>query len=238
MRHGGQLLGVLRLQERPGLALTSVEEGLFTGLSRPRQGWCCDWSASVPSSLRLVHRVADEGTGAESVPPAADRGPGCRTAPPGARHPRACATAPGGARWSNLRLAETVAARAPERAARLLGEQAVATRVAIETLSELSRGIYPRVLADEARSPALRAAVATSAVPVTIIDEQIGRPAADRWRRLCTSAAMEAVQNAAKHSAASSVLIQVRRGPGLLAALRRGRRERLRPGSSEGRRSW
>ena len=33
VRHGGQLLGVLRLQERPGLALTSVEERLFAGLA-------------------------------------------------------------------------------------------------------------------------------------------------------------------------------------------------------------
>ncbi|MGH8971373.1 MAG: hypothetical protein ACRDV1_15645, partial [Actinomycetes bacterium] len=33
VRHGGQLLGVLRLQERPGVPLTSVEERLFTGLA-------------------------------------------------------------------------------------------------------------------------------------------------------------------------------------------------------------
>src|SRR3954469_6045289 len=33
VRHGGQLLGVLRLQERPGLPLTLVEERLFTGLA-------------------------------------------------------------------------------------------------------------------------------------------------------------------------------------------------------------
>ena len=31
--HGGQLLGVLRLQERPGLPLTAVEERLFAGLA-------------------------------------------------------------------------------------------------------------------------------------------------------------------------------------------------------------
>jgi hypothetical protein len=33
VRHGGQPLGVLRLQERPGLALTAVEERLFAGLA-------------------------------------------------------------------------------------------------------------------------------------------------------------------------------------------------------------
>ena len=31
--HGGEALGVLRLQERPGLQLTSIEERLFTGLA-------------------------------------------------------------------------------------------------------------------------------------------------------------------------------------------------------------
>ena len=33
VRHGAELLGVLRLQERPGLALTLVEERLFAGLA-------------------------------------------------------------------------------------------------------------------------------------------------------------------------------------------------------------
>ena len=33
VRHGGHLLGVLRLQERPGVALTAVEERLFAGLA-------------------------------------------------------------------------------------------------------------------------------------------------------------------------------------------------------------
>ena len=48
----------------------------------------------------------------------------------------------------NLRLAETVATRSPERAARVLADQADAAREAIETLSQLSRGIYPRLLAE------------------------------------------------------------------------------------------
>ena len=45
----------------------------------------------------------------------------------------------------NLRVAQTIAASSPERAARMLGEQAEAARVAIATLSSLSRGIYPRI---------------------------------------------------------------------------------------------
>ena len=108
----------------------------------------------------------------------------------------------------NLRLAETVTARAPERAARVLSDQANAARVAIETLSQLSRGIYPRLLADEGLVPALRAAVATSAVPVTVDTDGVGRLPTTVEAALYF-VAMEAVQNAAKHSGASRTRVRL-----------------------------
>jgi signal transduction histidine kinase len=108
----------------------------------------------------------------------------------------------------NLRLAETVSARSPERAARVLAEQADAARVAIETLSQLSRGIYPRLLADEGLVPALRAAVATSAVPVSVEADGLGRlPTAVEAALYFVT--MEAVQNAAKHSGAREAHVRL-----------------------------
>ena len=103
----------------------------------------------------------------------------------------------------NLRLAQTIAERSPTRAAAVLSEQADAAQVAIETLSSLSRGIYPRQLADEGLVAALRSAVAASAIPVTIDADGLARLPAPVEAALYFCC-MEAVQNAAKHSGAAT----------------------------------
>jgi hypothetical protein len=86
VRHGGQLLGVLRLQERPGLALTLVEERLFAGLAA-QAGLVLRW---VGLQAELDDRRAELLTRSK-----ADRGfsrapyrdPGRRAKPPRARPP-------------------------------------------------------------------------------------------------------------------------------------------------------
>jgi signal transduction histidine kinase len=108
----------------------------------------------------------------------------------------------------HLRLAQTIAVRSPERAAQMLVEQADAACVAIEILSSLSRGIYPRLLSDEGLVPALRSAVADSPLAVSIEANGVGplpQPIATALYFCC----MEAVQNAAKHSGANSMLIHM-----------------------------
>jgi len=85
--------------------------------------------------------------------------------------------------------------------------------VAIETLVSLSRGIYPRVLADEGLVAAVRSAAATSAIPVTVGTSVTGRlPAA--VEAALYFACTEAVQNAAKHSGAHSVAVHLAEHPG------------------------
>ena len=206
VRHGGRLLGVLRLQERPGLALTAVEERLFAGLA-----------AQAGLVLRMVGLRAElEDRRAELVARAdelqasrqrligtqdAERRRLERDIHDGAQQHLVALTV-------NLRLAQRIAVRSPERAARVLAEQADAADVAIETLASLSRGIYPRLLSNEGLVPALRSAVGTSPVPVTIEATAAGRlPAAiEAALYFCC---MEAVQNAAKHSGARSVSVRL-----------------------------
>jgi signal transduction histidine kinase len=206
VRHGSQTLGVLRLQERPGLVLTSVEERLFAGLA-----------AQAGLALRLVGLLAElEGRREELLGRAADlttsrerlieaqdveRRRLERDIHDGAQqHLVALAV--------NLRLAERIAVRSPERAARLLAEQADAAHEAMETLSSLSRGIYPRLLSAEGLVPALRSAVATSPIPVTIDTAGVGRLPAPIEAALYFCC-MEAVQNAAKHSNAGTVTVRL-----------------------------
>jgi len=90
----------------------------------------------------------------------------------------------------------------------VLSEQADAAGVAIETLSSLSRGIYPRLLSNEGLVPALRSAVGTSPVPVTVDAGGVGRLPAPVEAALYFCC-MEAVQNAAKHSGARNVSVRL-----------------------------
>jgi signal transduction histidine kinase len=204
--HGGEALGVLRLQERPGLRLTAVEERLFSGLA-----------AQAGLVLRLVGlRAQLEGRHEELV---------ARARELRASRERVIATQDverrrlerdlhDGAQQHlvalsvNLRLAQTVAPRSPERAGRVLAAQAAAADDAIETLSSLSRGIYPRQLSAEGLVPALRAAAKSQALPVVIgagtLERLPGQVEAALY--FCC---MEAVQNATKHSGAARVDVSV-----------------------------
>jgi signal transduction histidine kinase len=206
VQHGGQVYGVLRLQEQPGLPLSAVEERLFAGLA-----------AQAGLVLRLVGLRADLAARRDEL---ARRAVDLRTsrdrliATQDAERSRLERDMHDGAQQHlvalavNLRLAETIAARSPERAVPVLAEQAVAARAAIATLTELSRGLYPRPLADDGLVAALREAVAASPVPVRVSGDGAGRlPAA--VERALFFVALEALQNAAKHAGAASVTVRV-----------------------------
>jgi signal transduction histidine kinase len=206
VRHGHRTLGVLRLQERPGLVLTSVEERLFTGLA-----------AQAGLALRMAGLLADlERRRAELLTRAeqlkasrerlietqdVERRRLERDIHDGAQQHMVALTV-------NLRLVERIAARSPARAARLLSEQADAAHDAIETLSSLSRGIYPRLLSSEGLVPALRSAMATSPTPVIVDTDGVGRLPAPIEAALYFCC-MEAVQNAAKHADAATVTVRL-----------------------------
>ncbi len=206
VRHGSQLLGVLRLQERPGLALTLVEERLFAGLAA-QAGLVLKW---VALRAELDDRRAELLVRSEQIKASrerlietqdTERSRLERDLHDGAQQHLVALTV-------NLRLAHTIAGRSPHRAAVVLSEQAVAASVAIETLSTLSRGIYPRQLAEEGLGAALRSAVAGSALPVSVDTHGLGRLAAPVEAALYFCC-MEAVQNAAKHSEATTVSVRI-----------------------------
>jgi signal transduction histidine kinase len=210
VRHGTQLLGVLRLQERHGLALTLVEERLFSGLAA-QAGLVLKW---VALRAELDDRRAELMVRSEQIKASrerlietqdTERSRLERDLHDGAQQHLVALTV-------NLRLAHTIAARSPHRAVAVLSEQAVAAQAAIETVSTLSRGIYPRQLADEGLGAALRSAVAGSAMPVTIDTHGLARLMAPVEAALYFCC-MEAVQNAAKHSEAATVSVRVDENP-------------------------
>jgi signal transduction histidine kinase len=206
VRHDGELLGVLRLEEHPGRPLTSVEQRLFAGLAA--QAGLVLRAARLRAELsrrleelseraeqlrrsrrRLIATQDDERAKLE------------RDIHDGAQQHLVALTV-------NLRLASSLLATSPARAARLLGEQALAAEAAIQTLEQLSRGIYPRRLIVEGLAPALRAATATGPLRVTVSNGSTRRTSAEVEAALYFCC-MEAVQNAAKHAAASQARIQL-----------------------------
>lgn len=209
VRHGGQVFGVFRLQEHPDMPLSSVEERLFTGLA-----------AQAGLVLRLVGLRAELAARHTDLQVRADELRASRQRlidTQDAERRRLERDIHDGAQQHlvalavNLRLAETIAAKSPDRARTVLAKQAEAATLAIETLSQLSRGIYPRLLDDEGLAAALRAATATSVVPVTVTaDDSLQR---QRMPRPVEAAlyftAMEAVQNAAKHAQASALSVRL-----------------------------
>jgi signal transduction histidine kinase len=207
--HGGEPLGVLRLQQRPGLLLAPIEERLFIALAdraglvlrhvgvrtdlEVRRGELAERAGELKASRRRLIEAQDS-----------ERRRLERDLHDGAQQHLVALTV-------NLRLAQALSSSSPTRAAALLGRQADAAAVAIETISSLSRGIYPSLLSERGLEAALRSAVATSAIPVTITaDEMVRLPATvEAALYFCC---MEALQNAAKHSGASTLSVRLSAG--------------------------
>jgi signal transduction histidine kinase len=206
VRQAGQLLGVLVVQERDGVPLTSVEERLFAGLA--------DQAGLVLRGARLRaelgRRIAQLSAQADELRESrqrlvdahdAERSRLERDIHDGAQqHLVALAV--------NMRLAHTLLERSPERAAEILAQQERAAVETVETLVGLSRGIYPRVLSDEGLPAALRSAVASSPMPVEVTESAVGRYAPNIEAALYFCA-LEALQNAAKHSGSTRVRVRL-----------------------------
>ncbi len=213
VRHVGELLGVLVVQEREHLALTSVEERLFAGLAD--QAGLGLRGARLRAELEL--RAAELSARADELRASRQRLVDAqdderrrleRDIHDGAQqHLVALAV--------NLRLAHTLSDRSPERAGGLLAAQEQAATEAIDTLVQLSRGIYPSTLGEAGLAAAVRGAVDNLVIPVEVTASHV-----DRYPANVEAAAyfclLEALQNAAKHSGATAIRVTLRGEPGSL----------------------
>ena len=202
VRQGGELLGVLVVQEREHVPLTSVEERLFAGLAS--QAGLVLRGARLRAELqsRLVDLTARAGELSASRrrmvdAQDAERRRLERDIHDGAQqHLVALAV--------NLRLATTLAGRSPERADALLAAQEEAATEAVATLVRLSRGIYPPLLEEEGVGAALRSVIAGSGREITVVEHAVGRYPVTVEAAAYFSC-LEALQNAAKHAGATTI---------------------------------
>jgi signal transduction histidine kinase len=103
----------------------------------------------------------------------------------------------------------------PEEAEKLVAEARVGVAEAIRELRDLSRGIYPPVLADRGIGAALATLADRSPLPATVVVDLDERPPA-AVETAAYFVAAEALANAAKHSGASRIEISVARRDGML----------------------
>jgi signal transduction histidine kinase len=209
VRHGGELLGVLVIQERDQVPLTSVEERLFAGLANQAQLVLrgARLRAELEQRAQELSALAQElRLSRQRLVDAQDRGRRTleRDIHDGAQqHLVALAV--------NLSLAQTLAGNAPDRADALLAGQEQAAADAVATLLQLSRGIYPPLLADGGLVAALQADVGNWPGALELTATGVGR-----YSRAVEAAAyfscLEALQNAVKHSGAGHISVELKGG--------------------------
>jgi signal transduction histidine kinase len=204
----GVRLGVLRLQEHPDQPLSRVEERLFSDLAA--QAGLVLRSAGL--RVDLAKRAEDLATLAEALQVSRRRVVDAhdserrrleRDIHDGAQQHLVALVV-------NLRLAQTLIARSPDRARAVLAAQGDAVDGAITSLVDLSRGIYPKVLTDRGVAAAVEDVVGTSTIPVAVLDRGIGRHDEEIETALYFCC-VEAVQNAVKHAGASRVEVELAR---------------------------
>jgi signal transduction histidine kinase len=204
----GHVLGILRIKHDPGRPLTTVGERLFAGLAS--QAGLVLHSAQLQVELterleelsvkeRQLRHYREKLVSSQEL----ERRRLERDLHDGAQQELVALTI-------NLRLAKTLLRTARDQALQILSEQAEAVSAAIDTLNRLAGGLQPRALSNGGLTEALAAAASVSPVPVEAHLSPVGRfdPAVEAATYFC---ALEALQNAAKHSGATTVLLELDR---------------------------
>lgn len=206
VREGGRLLGVIRLAESADSPLTPAEQRLLHGVAA-QSGLVLQ---GIRLNAELAQRLADLTAHADEL----KRSRGRVIAAQDAERRRLERDIHDGAQQHlvalavNLRLADTIVRRAPERAPQLMSEQAGAAREAIAVVAALSSGIYPQRLRDDGLLPALSDQLAVAPLPVRVTAARIERLPSEIETALYFCA-LEAVQNATKHSGATYASVEL-----------------------------
>jgi signal transduction histidine kinase len=201
VRHGDELLGVLRLRERPGLALTLVEERLFAGLAA-QSGLVLNW---VRLRAELNDRHADLLVRSEEIRASRER----LIETQDAERRRLERDLHDGAQQhlvgleANLGAARALIDSNPEQAQAILDELRGAVQEAMQDFRDLAHGIYPPLLQDRGLAEALANAARRTTVPTRVEPNTPCRydPEVEATVYFCC---LEALQNAAKHAGDSA----------------------------------
>jgi signal transduction histidine kinase len=114
-----------------------------------------------------------------------------------------------------LRLAEQLVGKDPEKERQLLIGLHTAASEALEDLRDLARGIYPPLLADKGLAAALESQARKAPLPVSVESDGIGRYGQD-VESAVYFCCLEALNNVAKYAQANRVDVRLSHGEGVL----------------------
>jgi signal transduction histidine kinase len=205
VRHSGELLGVLVVEERAGERLTPVEMELFDDLAA--QAGLVLHNSSLTTDLHeqllevsnradLLRTSRREVVASEDV----ERRLLERDIHDGAQQQLVALAV-------NIGLVQSLLTRNPDRAGKLLENLDRSAEQAARDLLEVVAG-RPRLLAQWGLATALRAAADTSPLPVELVSNGLRRYPAEVELALYFCC-LEALQNVAKHAAAHAVVIEL-----------------------------
>ncbi len=204
IRHQGELLGALSIVKRPGESISPTEEKLVRDLAG--QAGLVMRNVALTEQLldnvdqlrasrqRLVHAQDEERRKLE------------RNLHDGAQQQLVALSV-------QLRLAEGLVDRDPEKTKAMLGNLQTATGQAIEDLRDLARGIYPPLLADKGLVAALEAQARKGAVTTSVAAEHVARYP-EQVEAAVYFCALEALNNVAKYAGASRAEVRLSRSNG------------------------
>ena len=198
VRHEGEVTGALEVTKRRGEALTPIEQKLVA-----------DLAGQAGLVLRNVSLTADLQARLEELRASRQR----LVAAQDEERRRIERELHGGAQQHlvaiklKLGLAEALAASDADRARAALSEVKADADLALETLRDLARGIYPPLLAEEGLAAALSAQARRARLPVEVeVDAGRYTPEVEATVYFCV---LEALQNVQKHAGAERVLVTV-----------------------------
>ena len=197
--HQGELLGAITLSMPAKDPMDASKQRLITGLA-----------AQAGLALRNVRLVRDLRTSRRRIVTTQDE-----------RAKRLERNIHDGAQQQlvalaiQLKLAEQMVDRDPDKARALLGQLQGAAGAALEDLRDLARGIYPPLLADQGLTAALEAQARKAAMPVAVEAADLGRFRQDVEATVyfCT---LEALNNVAKYAMATHATVRLANGDGSL----------------------
>ena len=199
VRHQGGLLGAITLEPSPDDPMTPAKETLVR-----------DLAAQAGLVLRNVRLIEELRASRQRLVTAqdAERRKLERNIHDGVQQQLVALTV-------QMRLAEQLAERDPQKTREMLAGLQGQTNAALDDLRDLARGIYPPLLADKGLGAALAAQARKAAVPTTVDARDLGRYPQDIEAAVYFTC-LEALNNTAKYAEASRATITLAQRNGAL----------------------
>jgi signal transduction histidine kinase len=206
VRHHGELLGALSIEQRPGESVRPTEQKLVQDLAA-QAGLVLRNAALTDDLLETIEQLR---TSRQRLVSAQDeeRRKLERNLHDGAQQQLVALAV-------KLGLLERLVERDPAQAVQIAGQLKDDATGALEELRDLARGIYPPLLADKGLVVALESQARKSTVPVSIEADGVGRYAREAEAAVYFSC-LEALQNVAKYASASRATVTLADGDGRL----------------------